>query len=83
MQNLFDVGYMARLLLVEQYADIAYTNLALDSCVAEVLGFHMSKELSGSDWKPQENGMDVDITPAQIDCVWFLTRSAFKTLTDR
>ncbi|KAJ6522939.1 ribonuclease H-like domain-containing protein [Mycena vulgaris] len=61
MKNLVDVGMMAKLLLSEKYPKMAYGNLALKTCVEDILGFELSKELTTSDWKAKE------LTDAQIE----------------
>ncbi|KAJ6520783.1 ribonuclease H-like domain-containing protein [Mycena vulgaris] len=51
MRNLVDVGMMTKLLFSEKYPKMAYGNLALKTCVEEVLGYQLSKDLSASNWK--------------------------------
>ncbi|KAJ6493813.1 hypothetical protein DFH09DRAFT_1104361 [Mycena vulgaris] len=49
-------GYLGR------FWDDVHGNLALKTCVEEILGFELSKELPTSDWKAKK------LTDAQIEC---------------
>ncbi|KAJ7156486.1 ribonuclease H-like domain-containing protein [Mycena crocata] len=60
MKNLVDAGMMARLYLAEKYPKVAYANLALQSCVEEILGYKFPKELASSNWAKDE------LSPEQI-----------------
>ncbi|KAJ7137602.1 ribonuclease H-like domain-containing protein [Mycena crocata] len=55
MKNVVDVGLMARLLLVESYADGAYANLSMVNAMRDVLGFTISKKMQKSNWKGDDN----------------------------
>ncbi|KAJ7119961.1 ribonuclease H-like domain-containing protein [Mycena crocata] len=68
MRNLVDVGFMARLLLAQKTPKIAYSNLALQTCVEELLGFNFPKEMAQSDWAVDEL-TDAQITYAAQDAV--------------
>ncbi|KAJ6538804.1 hypothetical protein DFH09DRAFT_1283188 [Mycena vulgaris] len=61
MKNLVDIGMMGKLLLSEKYPKRAYGNLALKTCVEEILRFELSTELTTSDWKAKK------LTDAQIE----------------
>ncbi|KAJ6447833.1 ribonuclease H-like domain-containing protein [Mycena vitilis] len=50
MGNMVDAGMMARLLLAEKYPKGSFNNLALKTCVEDILGNSMDKELSDSNW---------------------------------
>ncbi|KAJ7635499.1 ribonuclease H-like domain-containing protein [Mycena polygramma] len=50
MVNLVDAGMMARLLLAEKHSKGSFNNLALKTCVEDILNFSISKELSESNW---------------------------------
>ncbi|KAJ7143097.1 ribonuclease H-like domain-containing protein [Mycena crocata] len=60
MRNLVDVGFMARLLLAQKWPKISYSNLALQTCVEELLGFTFPKDMAQSNWGAEE------LTNAQI-----------------
>ncbi|KAJ7448107.1 ribonuclease H-like domain-containing protein [Mycena latifolia] len=51
MNNLVDVGFMAKLALAEKYPKTTYGNLSLKVSVEEILGFELSKDLTTSGWK--------------------------------
>ncbi|KAJ6477495.1 hypothetical protein DFH09DRAFT_1293007 [Mycena vulgaris] len=61
MKNLVDIGMMGKLLLSEKYPQRAYGNLALKTCVEEILRFELSTELTTSNWKAKK------LTDAQIE----------------
>ncbi|KAJ6581761.1 ribonuclease H-like domain-containing protein [Mycena capillaripes] len=60
MQNMVDVGLMAKLLFAHHYGDQPYGNLSLQNCAAYALGYYVSKEERVSDWKGQETNGDLD-----------------------
>ncbi|KAJ7466347.1 ribonuclease H-like domain-containing protein [Mycena latifolia] len=62
MRNLVDDGMMTKLLFAEKYHKMAYGNLALQTCVEDVFGFALPKDLSNSDWTAKE------LSEAQIEC---------------
>lgn len=64
MQNVYDVGFMARLAMAERFPGLAYTNVGLEACAAEYLGWTLDKTFASSPWRP-ENG---ELSPAQIQC---------------
>ncbi|KAJ7615624.1 ribonuclease H-like domain-containing protein [Mycena polygramma] len=68
MRNLVDVGMMARLILAEKYPKPGYGNLALKTCVEEVLGVTVGKELTKSDWRANKLSED-QIQYAALDAV--------------
>lgn len=53
MRNLVDVGMMAKLLLAETHGKGGYSNLSLKTCVEEVLGYTIDKNLQQSDCDDQ------------------------------
>jgi ribonuclease D len=62
IQNVVDAGMMAKLLLAEKYPKLAYGNLALKTCVEDVLGYTIDKELATSDWAA------TSLTEEQLKC---------------
>lgn len=54
MENLVDVGMMARLLLAEKYLKQAYSNMSLEMSVEDVLGYSLKKDLGESNWSLEQ-----------------------------
>ncbi|KAJ6489530.1 ribonuclease H-like domain-containing protein [Mycena vitilis] len=59
VQNLVDVGLMAKLAKPEKYAEEDFAPLSLERCVKDVLGMQLDKALQQSAW-------DEDLTAAQV-----------------
>ncbi|KAJ7027301.1 ribonuclease H-like domain-containing protein [Mycena alexandri] len=50
VQNVVDVGCMARLLLAHKFSHTQYGNLSLQTCTEEILGYSVDKEERLSNW---------------------------------
>jgi ribonuclease D len=61
IQNMADVGLMARLQLVPRHAEGHFANLSLQTCTAELLGYRIDKSLATSDWSGE-------LSDAQLTC---------------
>ncbi|KAJ7606050.1 ribonuclease H-like domain-containing protein [Mycena polygramma] len=59
VQNLVDVGLMAKLAKPERYAEEDFAPLSLERCVKDVLGAQLDKALQQSPW-------DEELTAAQV-----------------
>ncbi|KAJ7118461.1 ribonuclease H-like domain-containing protein [Mycena crocata] len=70
LMNLVDVGLMSKLLLSEKYPDGGFTNLSLQTSVAEILGYHIEKDYQeGTDWKGDFSSDSPEIQYAALDAV--------------
>jgi ribonuclease D len=75
LNNLVDVGLMARLLLAEKYAAGAYQNLSMDVAVREIMGCKLDKAEQLSDWS-------TDLTASQLRCWYFILFPAVLSLIE-
>jgi ribonuclease D len=61
VKNMVDVGLMAKLLLAEKYCNTGYSNVGMQDCVADVLGYQLDKGPQKSNWK-------AELSDDQIKC---------------